>query len=78
MKTIKTLKHLTLLALLSLIPMQGKAVNPEADKAGTFTTGKKTFLLNDRPFLVKAAELIIHAYHATTGSTASRCAKRWE
>jgi Beta-galactosidase len=56
-KTIKTLKHLTLLALLSLIPMQGKAVNPEADKAGTFTTGKKTFLLNDRPFLVKAAEL---------------------
>lgn len=34
-----------------LLPMQGIA------KSGTFTAGNKTFLLNGKPFVVKAAEL---------------------
>ena len=40
-------------SLLTLSPSQMMA----ASKGGTFTTGDKTFLLNGKPFVVKAAEL---------------------
>ena len=43
--------------VLSLALLAGSAGASAADKAGTFTTGDKTFLLNGKPFIVKAAEL---------------------
>ncbi len=52
MKLSKTLLSLTFASLLT-IPTPVCAAN----KGGSFTTGNKTFLLNDKPFVVKAAEL---------------------
>ena len=49
----KLLKHLALAALLMAAPATMQA----ASKPGTFTTGDKTFLLNGKPFIVKAAEV---------------------
>ena len=46
-------KHLALAALL----MAATASMQAASKPGTFTTGNKTFLLNGKPFVVKAAEV---------------------
>ena len=46
-------KHLALAALLMAAPATMQA----ASKPGTFTTGNKTFLLNGKPFVVKAAEV---------------------
>ncbi|UPS44308.1 beta-galactosidase [Prevotella sp. E15-22] len=46
-------KHLALAALLLAAPASMQA----ASKPGTFTTGNKTFLLNGKPFVVKAAEV---------------------
>ena len=46
-------KHLALAALLLAAPASMQA----ACKPGTFTTGNKTFLLNGKPFVVKAAEV---------------------
>ena len=48
-----TIKTLAFASLLALAPAQMMA----AQKGGTFTTGDKTFLLNGKPFVVKAAEL---------------------
>ena len=48
-----SIKTLAFAALLALAPAQMMA----AQKGGTFTTGDKTFLLNGKPFVVKAAEL---------------------
>ena len=48
-----TIKTLALASILALAPSQMMA----AKKGGTFTTGDKTFLLNGKPFVVKAAEL---------------------
>lgn len=49
-----TILRTILIALtLSLVP-DG---NLQAKKTGTFTTGEKTFLLNGKPFIVKAAEM---------------------
>ena len=53
MKLSTSIKTLTFASLLALAPAQMMA----ADKGGTFTTGNKTFLLNGKPFVVKAAEL---------------------
>lgn len=47
------IKTLAFAAILALAPSQMMA----AQKGGTFTTGDKTFLLNGKPFVVKAAEL---------------------
>ena len=49
----RSLKQLTLAALLTLLPATGFA----AQKPGDFTVGNKTFLLNGQPFVVKAAEV---------------------
>ena len=49
----KTLKLLTLATCLCFATVPTMA----AQKPGTFTTGDKTFLLNDQPFIVKAAEV---------------------
>jgi beta-galactosidase len=46
-------KHLALAALL----LAATASMQAASKPGTFTTGNKTFLLNGKPFVVKAAEV---------------------
>ena len=49
-----------LLLLLTMIVFAGMtAVNAASNngKAGTFESGNKTFLLNGKPFVVKAAEL---------------------
>lgn len=43
------------LTLTFALAMNGTAI--AADKGGTFTTGNKTFLLNGKPFIVKAAEI---------------------
>ena len=48
-----SIKTLAFASLLALAPAQMIA----AQKGGTFTTGDKTFLLNGKPFVVKAAEL---------------------
>lgn len=48
-----SIKTLAFASLLALAPAQMMA----AQKSGTFTTGDKTFLLNGKPFVVKAAEL---------------------
>ena len=48
-----SIKTLAFASLLALAPAQMTA----AQKGGTFTTGDKTFLLNGKPFVVKAAEL---------------------
>lgn len=48
-----TLKSLAIASLLAVTP-----ASMQASKAGgTFTTGQNTFLLNGKPFIVKAAEL---------------------
>ena len=49
----KSFKAFTMLSLLSLITVNAHA----AGKAGDFTVGNRTFLLNGEPFIVKAAEL---------------------
>ncbi len=49
----KTIKTIAFASLLTMAPAQMLA----AQKGGTFTTGDKTFLLNGKPFVVKAAEL---------------------
>ena len=49
----KTIQTLALASLLTFAPTEMMA----AKKCGTFTTGDKTFLLNGKPFVVKAAEL---------------------
>ena len=46
-------KILTILALLAMTTVSAMA----AQEPGTFTTGNKTFLLNGKPFVVKAAEV---------------------
>lgn len=43
--------------VLSLALLAGSGGVSAATKGGTFTTGDKTFLLNGKPFVVKAAEL---------------------
>lgn len=43
--------------VLSLALFAGTAGSSAASDGGTFTTGNKTFLLNGKPFVVKAAEL---------------------
>ena len=48
-----SIKTLAFASLLALAPAQMMT----AQKGGTFTTGDKTFLLNGKPFVVKAAEL---------------------
>ena len=53
MKLTKTIQTVALASLLALSPAEMMA----AQKGGTFTTGDKTFLLNGKPFVVKAAEL---------------------
>ena len=53
MKLSKTIESLVMASLLMLTPSEMMA----AKKDGTFTTGDKTFLLNGKPFVVKAAEL---------------------
>ena len=45
-----------LLAILAMLVMTSTTVLA-AQKPGTFTTGDKTFLLNGKPFIVKAAEV---------------------
>lgn len=50
MKSLKTVLVIT--ALIFLTPTL-----TQAKKVGTFTTGEKTFLLNGKPFIVKAAEM---------------------
>ena len=50
MKSLKTVLIVT--ALIFLTPTL-----TQAKKVGTFTTGEKTFLLNGKPFIVKAAEM---------------------
>ncbi len=54
MKTTSILKTLTLASLLLSMPSTPVMA---AQKGGTFTAGDKTFLLNGKPFVVKAAEL---------------------
>lgn len=54
MKLTKNLKRLTLAAMLLAASVPSQAA---AKGGGTFTTGDKTFLLNGKPFVVKAAEL---------------------
>ena len=53
MKISTSIKTLAFASLLALAPAQAMA----AQKGGTFTTGDKTFLLNGKSFVVKAAEL---------------------
>ncbi len=53
MKFTKTFLSATLAALLAFTSSETWA----AQKGGTFTAGDKTFLLNNKPFVVKAAEL---------------------
>ena len=52
MKLTKTLSTVALAAALMLCPTNGQAA-----KTGDFSVGKGTFLLNGKPFVVKAAEL---------------------
>ena len=53
MRLSTTIQTVALASLLMLTPSEMMA----AKKGGTFTTGDKTFLLNGKPFVVKAAEL---------------------
>ena len=53
MKLTKTIQTFAFASILALAPAPMMA----AQKGGTFTTGDKTFLLNGKPFVVKAAEL---------------------
>lgn len=50
-----TIKHL--IAVMALLVMAMLPPVSAARKGGTFTVGDKTFLLNGKPFVVKAAEL---------------------
>ncbi len=54
MKINSILKSLAVATLLALCPL---TETQAANKAGTFTAGDKTFLLNGEPFVVKAAEI---------------------
>ena len=50
-------ENIKTLAFASLLTMMPSANMMAAQKGGSFTTGDKTFLLNGKPFVVKAAEL---------------------
>ncbi len=56
MKLLKTLALAALLASAGTMPVCAAKASAPAEP-GTFTAGKGTFLLNDEPFVVKAAEL---------------------
>ena len=71
MKLSRTIQSLALASLLMLSPSELMA----ASKGGTFTTGDKTFLLNGKPFVVKAAELHYPRIPRAYWSIASRCAR---
>lgn len=47
------MKKLVIVSLIIFISLFGKAQNP----SGTFIAGNKTFLLNDKPFVIRAGEL---------------------
>ena len=64
-------KLLTL--LLAMLLLAGCAGN----KPGTFEAGKNTFLLNGKPFIVKAARFIIRVFRVNIGSTALKCVRHW-
>ena len=51
------MKHLFRKLALATMLLAAPAVMQAAPKPGTFTTGDKTFLLNGKPFIVKAAEV---------------------
>lgn len=53
MRVSEILKTTLIATMLTLAPN----ATMEAKSAGTFTTGEKTFLLNGKPFIVKAAEM---------------------
>lgn len=55
----------------------GMAAYSAPQKGGTFTVGNGTFMLDGKPFIVKAAELHYPRIRANTGNTASGCAVRW-
>ncbi|MBP3211928.1 MAG: beta-galactosidase [Prevotella sp.] len=59
MKLRKVISILSLAAMLLAMPAVANAATTAAPKGkpGTFTTGKGTFLLNGKPFIVKAAEV---------------------
>lgn len=54
MRISKTITSLAVASLLSLCSLNAQAAD---NQGGTFTAGKGTFLLNGKPFVVKAAEL---------------------
>ena len=70
-------KLLTL--LLAVLLLAGCAGN----KSGTFEAGKNTFLLNGKPFVVKAAAVsythltLPTIYSVNTGNIVSKCVKPW-
>jgi len=57
MNTSRLLKLFALSAMLLTAPFTASAAVSAVSPAGTFTTGDKTFLLNGKPFIVKAAEV---------------------
>ncbi len=64
-------KLLTL--LLAVLLLAGCAGN----KPGTFEAGKNTFLLNGKPFVVKAAEVHYRVFPVNTGNIVLKCVKHW-
>lgn len=64
-------KLLTL--LLAVLLLAGCAGN----KPGTFEAGKNTFLLNGKPFVVKAAEVHYPRIPVNTGNIVLKCVKHW-
>lgn len=61
--------------MFALTMMLSPSSSLAANRSGDFTVGKGTFLLNGKPFVVKAARCTIRAYPDPIGSSASKCAK---
>ena len=81
------MKTVTLLMVMLICVLSG--CKNQSGSNGTFEIGDKTFLLNGKPFIIKAAEIhytripverqrfIIRVSRKNIGNIVSRCAKRW-
>ena len=68
-------RFIALLVLFTVIFFSSAEAQTTARK---FEAGKNTFLLDGKPFVVKAAELHLPVFRKPIGIIVLRCVRRWE
>ena len=69
------MKKPLLYLLILVVAVLGSSCSQSSE--GTFEVGKNTFLLNGKPFVVKAAEIIIRVSRKNIGNIVLKCARHW-